>query len=107
MQACGPVDCGPLSAVATATTLSSFDAPSGLEATAISPHRIDLAWVGHSGGEAHFGGDTELCKDFLAVMRDGAPSRTPLSAGITSALTCLMARESSETGTFREVKLAD
>jgi predicted dehydrogenase len=52
------------------------------------------------GGMSHFGGDRELCLDFLRAMRDGTPSRSPLSAGILSALTCLWARESAETRRF-------
>ncbi len=48
-----------------------------------------------TGEMPHFGGDRELCLDFLRAMRDGTPSRSPLSAGIVSALTCLWARESA------------
>ena len=53
----------------------------------------------------HFGGDRELCYDFLMAMRDRQPSRTPIEAGILSALTCLWARESAETRQFCEVKM--
>ena len=59
--------------------------------------------IDFSGGMDHFGGDRELCLDFLRAMRDGAPSRSPISAGILSALTCLWARESAETRRFCEV----
>ncbi|MFP3896136.1 MAG: Gfo/Idh/MocA family protein [Anaerolineales bacterium] len=55
------------------------------------------------GGMSHFGGDRELCLDFLRAMRDGNPSRSPLSAGILSALTCLWARESAETHRFCDI----
>ncbi len=55
------------------------------------------------GGMSHFGGDRELCLDFLRAMRDGTPSRSPLSAGILSALTCLWARESAETHRFCDI----
>ncbi|MEA3406947.1 MAG: Gfo/Idh/MocA family oxidoreductase [Chloroflexota bacterium] len=55
------------------------------------------------GGMSHFGGDRELCLDFLRAMRDGTLSRSPLSAGILSALTCLWARESAETHRFCDI----
>ena len=51
----------------------------------------------------HFGGDRELAFDFLLTMRDGRPSRSPMCAGIDSALTCLWARESARTGSFCDV----
>lgn len=51
-----------------------------------------------SGKSEHFGGDAELCKDFIAIMKGGKESATPIEAGIESALTCLWARESAETG---------
>ncbi len=56
-----------------------------------------------SGAEEHFGGDAELCKDFLAALRTGAASRAPLAAGINSALTCLWARESANQRKFFDV----
>jgi predicted dehydrogenase len=56
-----------------------------------------------TGGMSHFGGDRELCLDFLRAMRDGTPSRSPISEGILSALTCLWARESAETRRFCDV----
>jgi predicted dehydrogenase len=60
--------------------------------------------IDFSGGANHFGGDGELCLDFLMAMRDGRPSRSPLEAGILSARTCLAARESCETRKFVEVR---
>lgn len=59
--------------------------------------------IDFTGEMPHFGGDRELCLDFLRAMRDGAPSRSPISAGILSALTCLWARESAETLRYCEV----
>lgn len=53
--------------------------------------------IDFSGNMPHFGGDRELCYDFLMAMRDSTPSRSPLDAGILSALTCLWARESADT----------
>ncbi len=67
--------------------------------------RPEIEDVKLPGGASHFGGDDELVKDFLAVLRRRKPSRTPLSAGIMSALLCLKARESAEKGTFCAIKL--
>ena len=67
----------------------------------------DVEVIDFSGGEAHFGGDAELCKEFIAVMRGKPSSRSPLEAGIHSALTCLYARESAETRRFFEVRLPE
>jgi hypothetical protein len=56
-----------------------------------------------TGAEEHFGGDAELCKDFLAALKTRTVSRTPLTTGINSALTCLWARESAERRVFCDV----
>jgi hypothetical protein len=61
--------------------------------------------IDFTGDMPHFGGDRELCYDFLMAMRDRQPSRAPLTAGILSALTCLWARESSQTHQFYEVRM--
>ncbi len=59
--------------------------------------------ISFTGDMPHFGGDRELCYDFLMAMRDGASSRSPIEAGIQSALTCLWARESAETRRYCDV----
>jgi predicted dehydrogenase len=51
----------------------------------------------------HGGGDVELAHDFLLAMRDRAPGRSPLAAGIQSALVCLTCRESAEKRRFLDV----
>ena len=56
---------------------------------------------------SHFGGDRELCYDFVMAMAEGRPTRTPVSAGILSALTCLCAKQSAETRQFVDVKMPD
>lgn len=53
----------------------------------------------------HWGGDKILAYDFLMAMKGKKTVGAPLSAGITSALTCLCARESSRYRKFYEVKL--
>jgi len=70
-------------------------------------HRPGVETVDFAGGMSHFGGDRELCYDFLMAMAEGRPSRTPITAGILSALTCLCAKESAETRRFVEVKMRD
>jgi predicted dehydrogenase len=55
------------------------------------------------GGMSHFGGDRELGLDFIRAMRDHKPSRSPIEAGILSALTCLWARESAESRRYCNV----
>ena len=59
--------------------------------------RPTVETIDFTGDMPHFGGDRELCYDFLMAMRDGTPSRSPLDAGILSALTCLWAREAADT----------
>jgi predicted dehydrogenase len=63
--------------------------------------------IDFTGDMPHFGGDRELCYDFLLAMRDRKPSRSPIEAGILSALTCLWARESAQTRQFYEVKMPE
>ena len=63
--------------------------------------------IDFSGNMPHFGGDRELCYDFLMAMRERRPPRSPLEAGITSALTCLWARESAKINQVCEVKLPE
>jgi predicted dehydrogenase len=57
--------------------------------------------LGADGG--HGGGDGELAHDFLMAMREGKPGRSPLAAGIQSALVCLTCRQSAETRQFMDV----
>jgi predicted dehydrogenase len=56
-------------------------------------------------GGGHFGGDTELCYDFLQIVQGKGDSRSPIEAGVLSALTCLKARESAAERKFCEVTL--
>lgn len=52
---------------------------------------------------SHGGGDLELAHDFIRAMRDRTPSRSPLAAGIQSALVCLTCRTSAEKRQFLDV----
>jgi predicted dehydrogenase len=55
--------------------------------------------------DGHAGGDEELSRNFLAVIRKEELSQCTLADGILSATMCLAARSSAETGTFRPVRL--
>jgi predicted dehydrogenase len=57
-------------------------------------------------GLSHFGGDIELARDFIAVIRGKGKSRTPIWTGIQSAYTCLAAKQSAKTGRFVKVRQA-
>lgn len=51
----------------------------------------------------HFGGDSVLARSFIGMMKEGAEPVSSLHDGLTSALLCLKARESAQTGTFQAV----
>jgi len=73
--------------------------------TVMKHDRPDAETIDMAGDEAHFGGDPELCREFAAIMKGKKDSRSPLRAGIASALTGLCAIESAEKRRFCEVKL--
>lgn len=52
----------------------------------------------------HSGGDTELAKNFIQLMEGTDCSRSPLDAGLLSALMCLRASQSAETDTFQSIQ---
>jgi predicted dehydrogenase len=55
-------------------------------------------------GASHFGGDAELGRDFIAMIRSGKPPRTNIRHGIQSIYACLAAKESAERGYFVPVR---
>jgi predicted dehydrogenase len=55
-------------------------------------------------GMSHFGGDYELARDFVAMIRSGKPPRATLRDGLRSIYVCLAAKESAETGRFVAVR---
>ncbi|HUU43417.1 MAG TPA: Gfo/Idh/MocA family oxidoreductase [Planctomycetota bacterium] len=57
--------------------------------------------------DGHGGGDVELARDFIGVMRGTGKSRAPISAGILSAYMCLKARESALNRRFEKLDLAE
>lgn len=70
----------------------------------VETYALDSAAV--SGG--HGGGDYTLMDNFSALMKGKSDlSIAPLEAGLTSALICLKAKESAETGTFQAIAWPD
>ena len=57
-------------------------------------------------GLSHFGGDLELARDYIGLIKGKARSRTPIWTGIQSAYICLAAKESAKTGRFVKVRQA-
>jgi hypothetical protein len=53
---------------------------------------------------SHFGGDIELGRDFIGVIRGTAKSRTPIETGLQSVYACLAAKSSAEKGRFENVR---
>jgi len=60
-------------------------------------HTFEPTKIGHGGGDA------VLAWNFIELMNGRAASVAPLSAGLRSALLCLMAKESARRRVFREV----
>ena len=52
----------------------------------------------------HFGGDTELSRNFIGVVNGTEESLTPIERGIDSVYACLAAKESAEKGRFVKVR---
>ncbi|QNK60719.1 Gfo/Idh/MocA family oxidoreductase [Paenibacillus sp. PAMC21692] len=70
----------------------------------VETYTIDTA--AFAGG--HGGGDSVLMDNFAAIMRgETMESVAPLEAGLSSALICLKAKESAETGTFQQIEWPD
>ena len=77
-------------------------------------YRNDLKRVRHhepftdtidaAGGASHFGGDAELARNFLAVIRGSEVPAADIGTGIRSVRACLAARESAKTGRFESVQ---
>jgi predicted dehydrogenase len=61
-----------------------------------SHRRPTVQTIDFTGDMPHFGGDRELGWDWLLALRDGKPSRSSMTAGIDSALTCLWAKRAAE-----------
>lgn len=55
-------------------------------------------------GLNHFGGDSVLADNFVAVIKGQARSASPISAGLRSVYACLAAKESAATGRFVQVQ---
>ena len=55
-------------------------------------------------GLNHFGGDSVLADNFIAVIKGQARSASPIAAGLRSVYACLAAKESAATGRFVQVQ---
>ncbi len=84
----------------------SFDWYTG-KVKVVMHHRARTDTLDFSGVDGHGGGDEELSRDFINLMRGKGTSRAPISAGILSAYMCLKARESAQTHTVQRVDLKD
>lgn len=68
-------------------------------------HHAPFSAVERAGeGASHFGGDMELARDYIGLIRGTAASRTPIETGIQSVYACLAAQESAEQGRFVDVR---
>jgi len=68
-------------------------------------HHSPFTDVSRAGeGMSHFGGDTELARDFFNVIRGKGKSRTPIQTGLASVYACLAAKESAKKGKFVRVR---
>lgn len=70
----------------------------------VEHHRPFDNTVTPSKGMEHFGGDVELARNFVDMIRGGAPSLAPIQAGLRSVYTCLAAREAAQTGKWVDVR---
>lgn len=64
--------------------------------------RVETYDVEHEG--SHHGGDVILTKNFVDVMKGQAKSIATLDAGLLSVLTCIKAKESAQTETFKDIQ---
>ena len=64
----------------------------------VEHHRPFGSTIEPGAGQEHFGGDTELARNFLAMIESGAPSESTIRDGLRSVFTCLAAREAAQTG---------
>ena len=68
-------------------------------------HHVPLSDVSHGdAGASHFGGDTELARDFAAMVHKGKTPRAGIRQGLQSIYACLAAKESAERGVMINVQ---
>jgi predicted dehydrogenase len=65
-------------------------------------HRVETHDL--EAGNDHFGGDVELVRNFADVMKGRASSVSRLEDGLISALMCLKAKHSAESGSFQAIE---
>ncbi len=74
------------------------------EMTRVRHHQPFSDTIKAGSGMSHFGGDSELARDFIALVKCGKQPRTPIQTGLRSAYACLACRESAEKGKFVKVR---
>ncbi len=84
----------------------SFDWYSG-KVKVVKHHRGRTDILDFGDVDGHGGGDEELVRNFIDLMRGGRVSRSPIEAGILSAYLCLKARESAQTRTVQKVDVSE
>ncbi|MBN1808402.1 MAG: Gfo/Idh/MocA family oxidoreductase [Planctomycetes bacterium] len=77
------------------------------ELTVVHHHtnRTERYDVSARGG--HGGGDLELVDSFYRAIKEGEPSRSPLRAGVVSALLCMKVDESCRKGKFVDMSVSE
>ena len=74
------------------------------EAQFIRHHQPFSDTIHADSGVAHFGGDHELARNFIAVINGKEQSKSTIMQGIQSVYACLAAKESAQTGAFVKVR---
>jgi hypothetical protein len=67
-------------------------------------HRPFSDWSEGDAGQSHFGGDAELGRDFIDLIKTGKKPRAGIREGLQSIYACLAAKESADKGCFMDVK---
>ncbi|MDD5704974.1 MAG: Gfo/Idh/MocA family oxidoreductase [Kiritimatiellae bacterium] len=68
-------------------------------------HHAPFSDTSHAGqGMSHFGGDAELAREFIALIKGQPLKRITIWDGLRSVYACLAAKESSETGKLVAVR---
>lgn len=74
------------------------------ELTRVRHHQPFTDTIKAGSGMSHFGGDIELARDFIDLVKSGKQPRTPIQTGLQSVYACLACKESAEKGKFVKVR---
>ena len=70
----------------------------------IKHHEPAVETVAFDNKEGHFGGDSGLARNFVAMVKDGAKPLAPIRVGLQSVYACLAAKQSVEEKRFVDVR---